>query len=102
MKMGQIFAGGEEMAAKAKPFLRIEKPVTGKAVGYEMWQEETNPGDAFLPGSDGSWEMVRDDEIQTTPQRRFSPQSACEQLIEVANENGDADNVPVIVAKVSS
>jgi protein phosphatase len=63
--------------------------------------EELKPGDSFLLCSDGLWEMVRDNDIQTTIQQHDNPQSACEGLIEAANLNGGVDNISVILVKAT-
>ncbi len=73
----------------------------GQDLEVDLCQEEIKPGDTFLLCSDGLWEMVRDDEIQTTLQQCRNSQSACERLIELANQNDGVDNISVIVVNTS-
>lgn len=56
-------------------------------------------GDVLLLCSDGLTHMVTDAEIASTLTTSESAQAASDRLIELANENGGADNVTVIVAR---
>ncbi len=55
--------------------------------------------DIVLLCSDGLWDMLSDDEIQTVVIRGGSPEEICLQLIRQANEAGGEDNISVIVLK---
>ncbi len=74
----------------------------GEDIEVDLFTETVNPSDSFLLCSDGLWEMVRDNEIRATLQQHDDPQSACDRLIEIANENGGVDNISVVVVKASS
>jgi PPM family protein phosphatase len=63
--------------------------------------EEMKTGDIFLLCSDGLWEMIRDDNIRKVLEQPVHPQAACEQLVQTANQNGGADNISVIVVKIT-
>lgn len=60
---------------------------------------ELQPDDQLLLCSDGLWEMVRDLEIQKVLEHASDPQSACTELIHLANLAGGADNISVIVIR---
>ena len=71
-------------------------------IEVDIFVEMLKPGDTLLICSDGLWEMVREDKISEVLLQPSSPQSACEQLIELANENGGVDNISVIVVRLSN
>jgi serine/threonine protein phosphatase PrpC len=56
--------------------------------------------DVLLLCSDGLTRMVTEPEIAGTLQVETDPQKAAEQLVKLANENGGADNVTVIVIRM--
>jgi serine/threonine protein phosphatase PrpC len=66
-------------------------------VEVDIFTETLVPGDQLLLCSDGLWEMVLDDEIVKILQASRTPQSACDRLIEAANNGGGEDNISVIV-----
>jgi serine/threonine protein phosphatase PrpC len=70
-------------------------------VEVDLFTEELRPGDSLLLCSDGLWEMVKDNKIKEVLLQSSSPQSACEQLIELANENGGVDNISAVIVKVT-
>ncbi len=57
------------------------------------------PGDQILLCSDGLWELVRDQEIQQVLEQAPDAQSACAELVRLANAAGGADNISVIVIR---
>jgi PPM family protein phosphatase len=59
------------------------------------------PGDIYLLCSDGLTKMVRDVTIEETLAKPISPQAIVDELIEVANAHGGADNISVIVIRVA-
>jgi serine/threonine protein phosphatase PrpC len=60
------------------------------------------PGDHLLLCSDGLWEMLPDEKLMVQlVTKADTPQVACRQLVEAANRAGGADNIGVVVVKVS-
>jgi serine/threonine protein phosphatase PrpC len=55
------------------------------------------PGDILLLCSDGLTRMVAEQKIAATLQSESDPARAAEKLVALANENGGADNVTVVV-----
>jgi serine/threonine protein phosphatase PrpC len=58
--------------------------------------------DVLLLCSDGLTRMVTEPEIAGTLQTELDPTKASERLVELANEQGGADNVTVLVVRVGS
>lgn len=47
--------------------------------------------------SDGLWGVVSDDEMQGIVENADSPQQACEELVEAANQGGGPDNITAVL-----
>jgi PPM family protein phosphatase len=60
------------------------------------------PGDILLLCSDGLTRMVAEQKIATALQSESEPGRAAEKLVALANENGGADNVTVVVVQMDS
>lgn len=60
------------------------------------------PGDLLLLCSDGLTRMVTEPEIAGTLQSETDPEKAAEKLVNLANENGGADNVTVVIVRLES
>jgi serine/threonine protein phosphatase PrpC len=60
------------------------------------------PRDVLLLCSDGLTRMVTEPEIAGTLQSELDPGRAAEKLVALANENGGADNVTVVVIRLDS
>jgi PPM family protein phosphatase len=58
------------------------------------------PQDVLLLCSDGLTRMVTEPEIAGTLQVETNPEAAAKKLIELANDNGGADNITVIVIRL--
>jgi serine/threonine protein phosphatase PrpC len=70
-------------------------------VDTEINDYPVQPGDIYLLCSDGLNDMVEDEEIQHALQSRCANLDlAATQLIQLANDNGGADNVSVILVKI--
>jgi protein phosphatase len=72
---------------------------TEPGVRPEIHRLPIQAGDVVLLCSDGLTEMVADEDIAAVLRAAPSPQAACEQLVEAANERGGQDNITVIVAR---
>ena len=66
----------------------------------DIFKQQLHPGDILLSCSDGLWEMVRNPQIESTLNSAPDPQTACMQLIDMANANGGEDNVSAVVVFV--
>lgn len=73
-------------------FVGMESRVFPDVKPLELW-----PGDRILLCSDGLNGMVRDTAIQDILERCSTPETACQQLIEAANQAGGKDNITTIV-----
>jgi PPM family protein phosphatase len=67
-----------------------------KATVHRMRLER---GDVLLLCTDGLTGMLADDRIAAVLQSSVGPQEACGELVRLANEQGGADNVTVVVAR---
>lgn len=59
------------------------------------------PGDDLLMCSDGLVRMVTDPEIASTLLTWRDPQQAVDRLVELANENGGADNITIVLVRLA-
>lgn len=66
----------------------------------DITKQQLNPGDKLLACCDGLWEMVRDPQIEGVLNTAPDPQTACQQLIDLANENGGEDNITAVIVYV--
>lgn len=72
-----------------------------ESVEVDLFTEQLQPGHSLLLCSDGLWEMVKDDQIRDAVLGAQDPQAACEELVELANQNGGIDNISLIIVKVT-
>lgn len=73
-----------------------------KEAEIDFFVQKLNPGDSMLLCSDGLSGKVEDAEIWRLVSLSRSPQEACEQLVQAANDNGGDDNVTVIIVQAST
>ncbi|MBI2066603.1 MAG: Stp1/IreP family PP2C-type Ser/Thr phosphatase [Deltaproteobacteria bacterium] len=84
------------------------KNIITRSVGFQEDVEtdlvvrELEEGDQFLLCSDGLTNLVPDDEIQklVSKGKSSNPKSACEKLIQLANQRGGDDNVTTVIVSV--
>jgi serine/threonine protein phosphatase PrpC len=65
----------------------------------DFFVQTLNSGDSLLLCSDGLNGRVEDAEIWRLVKRSRSPQEACEQLVQAANDRGGGDNITVIIVQ---
>lgn len=75
---------------------------TQSEVEVDSEEQALFPHDLLLLCSDGLTRMVTDPEIAGTLQAETDPQKAANRLIALANENGGADNITVIVVRLEN
>lgn len=75
---------------------------TQAEVDVETDEHQLIPRDTLLLCSDGLTRMVTEPEIAGTLQAETDPQKAADCLIALANENGGADNISVIVVRLDA
>jgi protein phosphatase len=73
---------------------------TSSAVEVDTDEQVLLVGDFVLLCSDGLTRMVTDPEIASTMLTSTSAQESADRLVDLANENGGADNISVIVLRV--
>lgn len=72
-------------------------------VQVDVSLEQPHTGDWYLLCSDGLTSMASDDEIHDVLiAHGSSPQSACDALVNLANDNGGKDNITVAIAQILS
>jgi protein phosphatase len=83
-----------------------QRSILTRALGveYEVEVDERTvdllPGDRVLLCSDGLYGMVSDTDIREVLAVEEDPQTACDRLVDLANEAGGEDNITVIVLDV--
>ena len=91
--------------APAEAVKHPARHVLTQVMGAEIEKIDTRvetlaPGDLFLLCSDGMHDMVTDDDMLKILLAPSSAQLVCDQLLGAAIENGDKDNVTIIIVKV--
>jgi protein phosphatase len=100
VRRGIITASEAEQSEMQSVLLRALG--TQSEVEVDSEEQALFPHDVLLLCSDGLSRMVTDPEIAGTLQAETDPQKAAERLIAIANENGGADNISVIVIRLEN
>jgi len=100
VRRGIITASEAEQSEMQSVLLRALG--TQPEVEVDSEEQALFPHDVLLLCSDGLTRMVTDPEIAGTLQAETNPQKAAERLIAIANENGGADNISVIVIRLEN
>lgn len=66
----------------------------------DIFKQQLHPGDKLLSCCDGLWEMIRNPQIENILNTAPDPQTACQQLIDLANTNGGEDNITAVIVYV--
>ncbi len=99
--VAQMIAMGKLTPEEAKTHPR--RNVILQALGVQarvdvaISSAELKRGDQLVLCSDGLWGKVEPEEIKEYVER-FSPQTACESLMQLANDRGGEDNITVVIA----
>ena len=75
---------------------------TSPVVRPEYIQRPVKKDDTVLLCTDGLWDMLSDEEIQTAVNDGGSSEDICTRLISLANAAGGYDNITVVLARISS
>jgi serine/threonine protein phosphatase PrpC len=89
----------EEAAKHAFRHVVVNVVGGSDAVRVDVHKMPLDAGDVLLLCSDGLTEMVPEAEIFDLIKSNNDPKSACDRLIDRANEKGGKDNITVIVAR---
>ncbi|MEX2093697.1 MAG: protein phosphatase 2C domain-containing protein [Pirellulales bacterium] len=76
----------------------------GKAdeLSVDVYKLTLEQDDTLLICTDGLYDMVDDSHLQQILETADSAEESCRKLVELANNNGGADNITAIVARVSA
>jgi len=74
---------------------------TSSFVRPEYNLRQVRKGDIVLLCTDGLWDMLSEEEIHQAVNEGGSPEKICSGLIQKANDAGGADNITVVVIKIS-
>jgi len=71
-----------------------------KNVDPDVFHEKLQAGDKLLLCSDGLWEMVRPPDLLKALTEQDDAQKICDNLINLANDNGGEDNISAVVVQI--
>ena len=78
----------------------VSRVLPDEDVEVEVTIADVQPGDVFILCSDGLTDMVPEPDILTIASAHDDLHEMCRELVQVANDNGGADNITVIIARV--
>ena len=70
------------------------------AVEVDTYMQHLPAGSSLMLCSDGLWGQIKDEDIAQVFASASAPQEACQQLIDIANENGGPDNITAIIVSM--
>jgi serine/threonine protein phosphatase PrpC len=73
-----------------------------ESLEVDSFMKPLEDGSRLLLCSDGLWNMVDEERIRQVVSSALTPQAACDQLVELANERGGSDNITVILVQLPS
>lgn len=90
-----------EVAARGHPHRHVLMRALGvrPSVEPDLAELTSAPGDVFVLCSDGLTGHVQDDEIAVEVNRHADLDTACERLIQLANDRGGEDNITVLLVR---
>ncbi|MCS6871962.1 MAG: protein phosphatase 2C domain-containing protein [Anaerolineae bacterium] len=83
-----------------------QRNVLYRAVGQheslevDSFMKPLQDGSRLLLCSDGLWSLVDEERIRQIVNNANTPQNACDQLVELANQKGGSDNITVILVQL--
>ncbi|MFQ5417355.1 MAG: SpoIIE family protein phosphatase, partial [Myxococcota bacterium] len=88
-------------AARGHPHRHVLMRALGvrPSVEPDLAELTSAPGDVFVLCSDGLTGHVQDDEIAVEVNRHADLDTACERLIQLANDRGGEDNITVLLVR---
>jgi protein phosphatase len=89
----------EEQAARYPSNILMQALGTEPYVEPVITETEIDRGDYLFLCSDGLSNKVADEEIRHAIQTSINLTSACERLVEMANQRGGEDNITIIIAR---
>lgn len=98
-EMGQLTA--EEAAIHPQKSVLYRALGQGDAVHADIATSTLPPSGALLLCSDGLWGLVPEEDIEQIINAAATPELACQHLVEAANRAGGADNIAVVLVRLS-
>ncbi len=71
-----------------------------ESLEVDSFMKPLEDGSRLLLCSDGLWNMVDEERVRHIVSSAVTPQAACDQLVELANEKGGSDNITVILIQL--
>jgi protein phosphatase len=98
-EMGQLTA--EEAAIHPQKSVLYRALGQGDGVEADIATSTLPPSGALLLCSDGLWGFVPEEDIEQIINAAATPELACQHLVEAANQAGGADNIAVVLVRLS-
>ncbi|MCB0210966.1 MAG: serine/threonine-protein phosphatase [Anaerolineae bacterium] len=100
----------EEIGQSTAEEIQQAQNVLYKAIGQsdlveadvDIYSQHLPPGASLFMCTDGLWGLVNNDDIKSILIQADTPQLACEQLVQRANEAGGRDNITTIIVSMGN